>query len=101
MSRVLELSEIESWEALGDGEGGTWLASVDFHLSASVIPASCFFSSGNTALSFVNKISGLIAALQPTGRRFHLHWKAGAAPVAGGAHREPALPQDPKPVSQT
>lgn len=34
------------------------------------------FSSGNSALSFVNKISGLITALQVIGRRPHGCWKA-------------------------
>lgn len=80
---------------------GTWLAQMDPHfLSATIIPASCFFSSGNAGLSFVNKISGLITALQVTGRRPHHCWKAWAAMVAGGAHREPALSQDTKPISQ-
>lgn len=77
--------------ASGNGKD-TWLAQMDPHfLSATIIPASCFFSSGNAGLSFVNKISGLITALQVTGRRPHHCWKAWAAMVAGAAHREPAL----------
>lgn len=44
------------------------------------------FSSGNSALSFVNKISGLITSLQVTGQAVPCHcWKAWAATVAAEA----------------
>lgn len=87
---VSELDKIQSWEATGDETGDSRLAGRIFtsYQQQLFLQAAFFFSSGNAALSFVNKISGLITALRVTGRRPHRRWKVWAAPGAGEAHRE-------------
>lgn len=84
---VSELGEIQSWEAAqvmrqeAPGLRGGFPCFISNNYSCKLLS---FFSSGNAALSFVNKISGLITVLQVTGGRPHHCWKAWAAPPGAG-----------------